>query len=51
MIKQSFIDMEKMFDVLEIEPEIKDSPDADPLQVLLNPNPLNLETETLDHQP
>ena len=32
-IKQALIDIEKMFDLMEVEPEIKDKPDAAPLNV------------------
>jgi ABC-type transport system involved in Fe-S cluster assembly fused permease/ATPase subunit len=32
-IKQSLVDIEKMFDLMEVEPEIKDKPDAQPLRV------------------
>ncbi len=32
-IKQSLVDIEKMFDLMDVEPEIKDKPDAKPLHV------------------
>ena len=33
LIQQSFIDMENMFDLLDVEQEVQDDPDARPLQV------------------
>ena len=33
MIQQAFIDMENMFDLLEVKQEVSDAPDALPLQV------------------
>ena len=33
MIRQSLVDMEFMFQLLDVEPEIRDAPDARPLQV------------------
>lgn len=33
LIQQSFIDMENMFDLLDVEQEVRDDPDAPPLQV------------------
>ena len=32
-IKQSLVDIEKMFDLMDVEPEIKDKPDAKPLEL------------------
>jgi len=32
-VKQSLVDIEKMFDLMDVEPEIKDKPDAKPLSV------------------
>lgn len=32
-VKQSLVDMEKMFDLLKVEPEVSDPPDAAPLSV------------------
>ena len=32
-IKQALVDIEKMFDLMDVEPEIKDKPSAPPLQV------------------
>ena len=35
LIQQAFIDMENIIDLLDVQQEIKDEPDAQPLKVIL----------------